>query len=702
MEDYKSFLKNGSLNLSKMEFIEEEFEQGLDMDTSDGGETIVDMETSSERVADVSSADDLEADQIVSSVSDADEVVAYISDAADAIDQVTDIVAAEEDEMEWADELIWGTETTAEEETEETLPWMDQPINEAPVEDTPSPAPAEISYSAPAIPTSSSVPNSPVSADSPVSVHAPLLTPSAPVAAAPVAAPQSAAQPLQFQFDEQNLEAAKIKVVGVGGGGGNAVNYMIEKGLDSVEYVALNTDAQALKNNKATTKIQVGSSLTGGLGAGARPEVGREAIEENRHEIEEAIEGADMVFITAGMGGGTGTGGAPIVANIAKRKGILTVGIVTTPFDFEGRIRMQYATEGIMEMRAHCDTLIVIPNERLWELSEEVTSMVDSFAQANDVLYNATRGISDLILLPGLINLDFADVRTTMTAGGAAIMGSASATGAERAEIAAHEAINSPLLDGVSIRGARNVLVNISSSKSLRMQEFALANSIIKNEAGDDAEIIMGTVLDESFGDELRITVIATGFEFQEGSFQVQSKTAGTTGVTGTRSSFTRTGYTPSAHTTPTAATSKPGVAQNGGVGPAFTGQSLSTHSAAQTNAFSANKDNFSAKPAVPGTHTDPMQMDRRLEKDSTDFYRGEQNLKILDAPAIHRRTLKHTTGQTVADEDIRPIQPIGDNATSQSPTASPSSTKYPNWQPKQKIDKSDSEQPAFLRRIMD
>ena len=489
----------------------------------------------------------------------------------------------------------------------------------------------------------------------------------------------TADKPLQFQFDEQQFDSARIKVIGVGGGGGNAVNYMIEKGLNSVEYVALNTDAQALKANKAKIKIQVGSSLTGGLGAGARPEVGREAIEENRHEIEEAIEGADMVFITAGMGGGTGTGGAPIVANIAKRKGILTVGIVTTPFDFEGRVRMQYASEGIMEMRAYCDTLIVIPNERLWELSEEVTSMVDSFAQANDVLYNATRGISDLILLPGLINLDFADVRTTMTAGGAAIMGSASALGAERAEIAAHEAINSPLLDGVSIRGARNVLVNISSSKSLRMQEFALANSIIKNEAGDNAEIIMGTVIDESFGDELRITVIATGFEFQEGSFQVKSKHTAPHSTSQSLHSPSQ-----SAHS----------------VSSSITNQPLRSP---EPKVSEPARDGFAIKNTVPATHTNPMQMDRRLEKDSTDFYKGEQNLKILDAPAIHRRTLRHSSGQSLADDDIRPVQSNDEGAdgTPSSYTQS-SSTKYPNWQPKQKIDKSDSEQPAFLRRIMD
>ena len=298
-----------------------------------------------------------------------------------------------------------------------------------------------------------------------------------------------------FSFDEQGQDNAKIKVIGVGGGGGNAVNNMINKGLDSVEYIALNTDAQALKSNRADLAIQVGANLTSGLGAGARPEIGREAVEENRHDLDEAVDSADMIFITAGMGGGTGTGGAPVVAGIAKRKGILTVGIVTTPFLVEGKVRMKYALEGIAELKKNCDTVIVIPNERLLDISDETTTLVDAFEMANEVLYNATRGISDLILMPGLINLDFADVRTTMIDGGAAIMGSATATGPDRAEIAAREAINSPLLDGVSIRGARNVLVNISAGRELGMRETTTATSIIQQEAGDDAEIILGTVL---------------------------------------------------------------------------------------------------------------------------------------------------------------------------------------------------------------
>lgn len=398
---------------------------------------------------------------------------------------------------------------------------------------------------------------------------------------------------IRFRFDEQSQDNAKIKVIGVGGGGGNAINNMIDKGLTSVEYIALNTDAQALKNNMANHAIQVGSNLTSGLGAGARPEVGREAVEENRHDIEEVMEGADMIFITAGMGGGTGTGGAPVVAGIAKRKGILTVGVVTTPFNCEGKIRMKYAMEGVAELKKNCDTVIVIPNERLLDISDEDTSLVEAFEMANEVLYNATRGISDLILMPGLINLDFADVRTTMMDGGAAIMGSATASGPDRAEIAAREAINSPLLDGVSIRGARNVLVNISAGANIGMKETATATTIIQQEAGEDAEIIMGTVLDETFSEELRVTVIATGFELaDEGS---------------------QTRVAPNATTQP------------------------------KTSRL-AN---------LPKTEDIP----RRFTREAGDFYKGEKNLKNLDTPAIHRRDIKFLSTIDDAIDEIPEVE---------------------------------------------
>ena len=317
----------------------------------------------------------------------------------------------------------------------------------------------------------------------------------------------------RFTFDDSLSEEAKICVVGVGGGGGNAVNNMVDRGIHGVEFFAINTDAQALSANRAPRKIQAGSDLTKGLGAGARPVVGAEAVDESRDEIERALQGFDMVFITAGMGGGTGTGGAPVVAQIANRLHILTVAIVTKPFVCEGKRRMGAAMEGIELLREHVDTLIVIPNERLLDIAEANTSLIEAFSKADDVLYNATRGISDLITVHGLINLDFADVKTTMVSGGTALMGAATAAGEHRAERAAVEAISSPLLDGLSINGARNVLVNITAGRSLGIREATAATSIIQSEAGEDVEVIFGTVIDETMGDELRVTVIATGFD---------------------------------------------------------------------------------------------------------------------------------------------------------------------------------------------
>ena len=317
----------------------------------------------------------------------------------------------------------------------------------------------------------------------------------------------------RFVFDDDAQDAARICVMGVGGGGGNAVNNMIDKGIQDVEFVAINTDAQALHANRASHKIQAGRALTKGLGTGARPNVGAEALGENHEEVESALHGFDMIFITAGMGGGTGTGGAPVVAEVARKLGILTVAIVTKPFECEGQRRMDVALDGIARLRQHVDTLIVIPNERLLDIADDATSLIEAFQRADEVLYNATRGISDLITVHGLINLDFADVRTTMQDGGTALMGAASATGDNRAEVAAIEAISSPLLDGLSISGARNVLVNITAGRSLGIREATTATSIIQKEAGDDVEVIFGTVIDDALGDELRVTVIATGFD---------------------------------------------------------------------------------------------------------------------------------------------------------------------------------------------
>ena len=320
----------------------------------------------------------------------------------------------------------------------------------------------------------------------------------------------------QFSFEESLNEEAKIAVVGVGGGGGNALNNMLAQGIKGVEFIAINTDAQALSANDAPHKVQAGKNLTKGLGAGARPSVGAEAVEESRSKIEDVLEGYDMVFITAGMGGGTGTGGAPVVAAIAQNLDILTVAIVTKPFECEGRRRMAAAKEGIELLREHVDTLIIIPNERLLDIADEDTSLIEAFSKADEVLYNATRGISDLITVHGLINLDFADVRTTMQNGGKALMGAATASGENRAEQAAIEAISSPLLDGLSIAGARNALVNVTAGRSLGIREATAATSIIQRESGENVEVIFGTVIDEAMGDELRVTVIATGFQEEE------------------------------------------------------------------------------------------------------------------------------------------------------------------------------------------
>ena len=319
----------------------------------------------------------------------------------------------------------------------------------------------------------------------------------------------------RFSFEDEfePNEDARLCVIGVGGGGGNAINNMVAQGIHGVEFFAINTDSQALTANKAPHRLQAGRALTKGLGAGARPSIGAQAVDESREEIEAALRDFNMAFITAGMGGGTGTGGAPVVAAIAKSLGILTVAIVTKPFDCEGKKRLKQAEAGIELLKETVDTLIVIPNERLLDIAEENTTLVDAFVKADEVLYNATRGISDLITVHGLINLDFADVKTTMENGGTALMGSAVAEGENRAERAAIEAISSPLLDGLAIAGARNVLVNITAGRSLGIREATQATSIIQREAGDDVEVIFGTVIDETMGDELRITVIATGFD---------------------------------------------------------------------------------------------------------------------------------------------------------------------------------------------
>ncbi|MBI5494230.1 MAG: cell division protein FtsZ [Deltaproteobacteria bacterium] len=316
-----------------------------------------------------------------------------------------------------------------------------------------------------------------------------------------------------IQFEETGSQGANIKVVGVGGGGCNAVKTMIQCGLEGVEFIIANTDIQALTANPAPVKIQIGQNLTKGLGAGANPEIGREAALEDRDRIEELLQGADMVFVTAGMGGGTGTGGAPVIAQIARDMGILTVGVVTKPFMFEGNRRRRQAEEGIASLKSAVDTLITIPNQRLVALAQPGTSILDSFKMADDVLLQAVAGISELITVHGMINVDFADVKTIMKDQGLALMGTGKARGDKRALEAAHMAISSPLLEDISIDGATGILINITGGNNLTLVEVNAAASLIQEAADDDANIIFGAVIDETMDDEIKMTVIATGFE---------------------------------------------------------------------------------------------------------------------------------------------------------------------------------------------
>lgn len=320
---------------------------------------------------------------------------------------------------------------------------------------------------------------------------------------------------MMFEFAEENpvQQNAKMKVVGVGGAGGNAVNRMIDEELEGVEFISMNTDAQALKGARAQVTMQIGKKLTRGLGAGARPEIGRQAVHESAEEVRKQLEGADLVFITAGMGGGTGTGAAPIVADMAREMGALTIGVVTRPFAFEGKKRARQAEQGLAELKRAVDTVIVVPNDRLLSVVPKGTTFKDALKKADEVLLHATQGISDLIRVSGDVNVDFADVRTIMSCRGPALMGSGFGEGENRAEEAAHEAISSPLLDNVSISGAKGVLINITGGMDLGIEEVTQISTIIQEAAGDEAEIIFGAVHDEGMEGQVRVTVIATGFE---------------------------------------------------------------------------------------------------------------------------------------------------------------------------------------------
>lgn len=313
-------------------------------------------------------------------------------------------------------------------------------------------------------------------------------------------------EPVGSQGDD-----ALIKVIGIGGGGGNAVEHMLRENIEGVHFVAVNTDAQALRNSGAETTIQIGANITKGLGAGANPDVGREAALENRDEVRQMLAGSDMVFIAAGMGGGTGTGAAPVIAEVAKELGILTVAVVTKPFNFEGKKRMSYALQGIDELSKHVDSLITIPNDKLLKVLGRGVSLLDAFKAANNVLLGAVQGIAELITRPGLINVDFADVRTVMREMGTAMMGTGSARGDDRAEEAAEKAISSPLLEDIDLAGAKGILVNITAGLDVTMEEFETVGNAVKAFASENATVVVGAVIDPSLEDELRVTVVATG-----------------------------------------------------------------------------------------------------------------------------------------------------------------------------------------------
>ena len=368
---------------------------------------------------------------------------------------------------------------------------------------------------------------------------------------------------MMFELAEETVHNAKIMVVGVGGGGGNAINTMIECGLDSVEFISANTDLQSLKSSLAPYKIQLGRELTKGLGAGANPDVGRNSALEDQRAMAEVLEGADMVFITAGMGGGTGTGGAPVIAKLAKDLGALTVGVVTRPFEFEGKRRSEQAERGIAELKEVVDTLITVPNERLLTIVGDDVTMIKAFKQADQILHQAVKGIADLISVPGIVNLDFADVKTVMSEMGMALMGSGLASGEGRAMEAATKAISSPLLEDVTIKGATGVLINISGGPDLTLHEINEASKIIQSEAHEDANILFGAVIDERMKDDIRVTVIATGFS--------KSKFVGRTAIKSNmtaRSSakpYAFSGSSPSTNpTTPAPRTAKPASSNAG------------------------------------------------------------------------------------------------------------------------------------------
>jgi len=425
---------------------------------------------------------------------------------------------------------------------------------------------------------------------------------------------------MMFEFEENASQNARMKVVGIGGGGGNAVNRMIEEHLESVEFISINTDSQALLASKSDVKIQIGKKLTRGLGAGARPEIGRQAIEENRDEVGRVLQSADLVFVTCGMGGGTGTGAAPVVAELAKEAGALTVGIVTKPFLFEGRKRMRQADMGIAEMRKHVDTMIIVPNERLLAVVGKGIPFQDALKKADEVLLHATQGISTLISKTGLVNVDFADVRTIMENGGSALMGTGIGRGENRAMEAAQQAISSPLLDNISINGSSGVLLNITGGGDLTLGEVTQISEIVHDAAGDDAEIIFGAVSEPAMQGEIRVTVIATGFD----------KAMGQAPVTSVNIPMTLSKPTPVASLTPDR-----GVMNGGGVTPA----SMTPASAAAPNVIPINQRQGAGlrtvqggAPLRPAAQNDP---NRRYPRSTP-----QEDMDPMDIPTFIRRQM--------------------------------------------------------------
>ncbi len=414
-----------------------------------------------------------------------------------------------------------------------------------------------------------------------------------------------------FDLAEENLsDNAVIKVVGVGGGGGNAVKHMLESNLDGVEFICANTDSKALVGLDSGITLQLGTTVTKGLGAGANPSIGRDSALEDQEKITELLTGADMVFITAGMGGGTGTGAAPVIAKVARELGILTVAVVTKPFPFEGRRRAKVAEEGIKELRDNVDSLITVPNERLLPVLGKNISLLKAFGEANNVLLNAVQGITDLIMRPGLINVDFADVQTVMKEMGMAMMGSGSATGEDRARVAAEAAIHNPLLEDINLKGARGVLVNITANDEVGLSEFTEVGNIIEEYASEDATVVIGCAIDPSVGEEMRVTVVATGLEGKGSSAQMQS-------AVGSSVSMSTTVSEPATQSAPV--------------------QPAAAEERAQVNVVPPKPE--PTKPAADANVATPTEAKLNESASSTSSsQKAEDKLSYLDIPAFLRR----------------------------------------------------------------